>query len=167
LIIEKRDVKNKKGKSRSDINLHNMYPSNISQIHQETRDALENSISGLEMEKFMLKERIKELEETLMPLPLFSTPLAMIGPTTPTEKLKGSSSLLTSARGYVEKNINIRMKLIIEALEMSKNMVSFGTRAHDFHEYLQADIKNEKGFYLDAVLPFGVKVTGMMEFKRI
>ena len=66
----------------------------------------------------------------------------------------------------MEKNINKRMELITEDWEMSKNMVSFGTRAHDFHEYLQADIKNEKGFYLDAVLPFGVKVTGMMEFKR-
>jgi hypothetical protein len=33
LIIEKRYVKNKKGKSRSDINLQNMRPSQISQIH--------------------------------------------------------------------------------------------------------------------------------------
>jgi len=58
------------------------------------------------------------------------------------------------------------MELITEAWEMSKNMVSFGTRAHSFHEYLQADLKNEQGFYLDAVLPFGVKVTSMTEFKR-
>jgi hypothetical protein len=77
------------------------------------------------------------------------------------EKLKGSTSLLTSARGYVEKNIKRRMELITESWEMSKSMVSFGTRAHAFHEYLQADLKNEQGFYLDAVVPFGVKVTGM------
>jgi hypothetical protein len=166
LVIEKRDVKNKKGKSRSEINLRNMHPSQISQIHRATGDALDNSISGLEMENVMLKERIKELEGTLMPLPLFATPLAMIGPTAPATKLKGSTSLLTSARGYVEKNINRRMELITEAWEMSKNMVSFGTRAHAFHEYLQADLKNEQGFYLDAVLPFGVKVTGMTEFRR-
>jgi hypothetical protein len=44
---------------------------------------------------------------------------------------------------------------------MSKSMVSFGTRAHTFHEYLQEDLKNEEGFYLDAVVPFGVKVTNM------
>ena len=50
---------------------------------------------------------------------------------------------------------------------MSKNMVSFGTRAHAFHEYLQADLKNEQGFYLDVVLPFGVKVIGMTKFRRI
>jgi hypothetical protein len=48
LIIEKRDVKNKKGKSRSEINLWNMQPSQISQIHRETGDALDNSIDGLE-----------------------------------------------------------------------------------------------------------------------
>jgi hypothetical protein len=33
LIIEKRDVRNKKGKSHSDINLRNIHPSQISQIH--------------------------------------------------------------------------------------------------------------------------------------
>jgi hypothetical protein len=66
----------------------------------------------------------------------------------------------------VENNIKRRMELIIEAWEMSKSMVYFGTRAHAFHEYMQADIKNEKGFYLDVVVPFGVKFTGMMEFKR-
>jgi hypothetical protein len=66
----------------------------------------------------------------------------------------------------VEKNVNKRMELIKKAWEMLKNMVSIGTRAHAFHEYLQADLKNEKGFYLDAVLPFGVEVTDMMEFRR-
>jgi hypothetical protein len=85
----------------------------------------------------------------------------------PATKLKGSASLLTSTRGYVEKNINIRMELITEAWEMSKNMVSFGTRVHDFHEYLQEDLNNEQGFYLNTVLPFGVKVTSMTEFRRI
>jgi hypothetical protein len=51
-------------------------------------------------------------------------------------------SLLTSARDYVEKNINKRMELITESWEITKNMVSFGTRAHDFHEYLQVELKN-------------------------
>jgi hypothetical protein len=143
-----------------------MHPSQISQIHRATGDALENSISCLETKNVMLKEQIKELEETLMPLPLFSTPLEMVVPTTPTEKLKGSTSLLTLTRGYVEKNIRKRRELITKAWEMSKNMVSFGTREHAFHEYLQIDLKNEQGFYLDAVLPFGVKVTGMTEFRR-
>ena len=102
-----------------------------------------------------------------MPLPLLATPLEMIGPTAPVEKLKGSSSLLTLAQGYVEKNIKRRMELITESWEMSKNMVSFGTRAHAFHEYLQEDLKKKQGFYLHAVLPFGFKVIRMSEFKKI
>jgi hypothetical protein len=90
----------------------------------------------------------------------------MIDPSTPVAKLKGSSSLLTSARGYVENNIKKIMELITEAWEMSKNMVYFGRREHAFHEYLQANLKNEEGFYLDAVVPFGFKVTNMTELRR-
>jgi hypothetical protein len=90
----------------------------------------------------------------------------MVKPTTPTIKLKGSSSLLTVVRSYVEKNIKKRMSLITEAWEVSKNIVSFGSRAHAFHEYLQVDLKNEEGFYIDVVLPFGIKVSNMMEMRR-
>jgi hypothetical protein len=57
----------------------------------------------------------------------------------------------------MENNIKKRMALITEAWEISKNMISFGSRAHAFHEYLQADLKNEEGFYLNVVVPFGVK----------
>jgi hypothetical protein len=45
-------------------------------------------------------------------------------------------------------------------------MVSFGTRAHAFHEYMQEDLKNDQGFYLDAFLPFGFEVIGMTESRR-
>jgi hypothetical protein len=45
-------------------------------------------------------------------------------------------------------------------------MVSFGMRAHTFHEYLQEDFKNEEGFYVDAVVPFGFNVTNMTELRR-
>jgi hypothetical protein len=31
---------------------------------------------------------------------------------------------------------------------------------------LQDDIKNEEGFYIDVVLPFGTKVSNMMELRR-
>jgi hypothetical protein len=135
-------------------------------LHRATIDALDNSISGLEMKNLMLKMWIKESEATLMPLPPFSTPLEMVGSTTPAPKLKGLASLLTSTRDYVEKNINKRMELITEAWKMSKNMVSFGTRALVFHEYLQADLKNKQDFYLDVVLPFGFEVTGMKKSRR-
>jgi hypothetical protein len=66
----------------------------------------------------------------------------------------------------VENNIKKRMELIIEYLEMSKSMVSFGTRAHTFHEYLQEHLKNEEDFYLDAVIPYVFKVTNMIELRR-
>jgi len=113
-----------------------MHPSQIFKMHRENGYAIDISISSLETKNLMLKKRIKELEETLIPLPLFSTPLAMVGSIALAPKLKGSASLITSTRGYVEKNINRRIELIIESWEMSKNMVSFGTRAHDFHEYV-------------------------------
>jgi hypothetical protein len=45
-------------------------------------------------------------------------------------------------------------------------MISIGSRVHAFLEYLQADLKNEEGFYLDAVVPFDIKVTNMSYIKR-
>jgi hypothetical protein len=55
------------------------------------------------------------LEEAAVPLPVLSSPLVMITPTTLVAKMKGSSSLLTSSRGYVENNIKKIMELITEA----------------------------------------------------
>jgi hypothetical protein len=78
---------------------------------------LDDSIGGLEMKNMKLKERMKEMEDTLMPLPLLSSLLTIARPTTPAAKLKGSSSLLTSTRSYVERNINKRMVLIIKSWE--------------------------------------------------
>jgi hypothetical protein len=143
-----------------------MRPSQISRIYKEIGDALDDSNGGLKAENIKLKERINELEETLMPLPLLIIPLAIIGPTTPAAKLKGSSRLLTSSRSYVENNIKKIMALITGAWEISKSMIYFDSRVHDFHEYLQADLKNEEGFYLDVMVLFGIKVSNMLELKR-
>ena len=70
--------------------------SQISKVHKETRDTLDDSFDGLEAKNANLKEKIKELETPLMPLPILASPLTMIKPTTPGIKLKGSSSLLTT-----------------------------------------------------------------------
>jgi hypothetical protein len=118
LIIEKGDVKNKKGKYHSEVDLRDMRPSHISIIHRATEDALDDSIGGLEAENTKLKERIKELEDALMPFPLLSSPLKIFRPTTPAAKLKGSSSLLTSAINYVERYVMKIMKLITKAWEI-------------------------------------------------
>jgi hypothetical protein len=42
----------------------------------------------------------------------------------------------------------------------------FGSRVHAFHEYLQDDLKNEEGVYLDSMVPFGVKISNMSEIRR-
>jgi hypothetical protein len=120
-----------------------MRPSHISKIHRETGDALYDSIGGLEEENMKLKEKIKELEYVLMLVPLLFSTLSINRPTTPVVKFKGYSSLLSSARSYVERNIKKIMALITEAWEVSKNIVSFGSRVHAFHEYLQYELKNE------------------------
>jgi hypothetical protein len=65
----------------------------------------------------------------------------------------------------VENNIKKIMALITEAWKISKNMISFGLRDHSFLEYLQDDLKNEEGFYLNAMVPFCIKFTKMTEMK--
>jgi hypothetical protein len=161
MIVEIIGQKNKKGKALSWVELKYMRPSQISKIHREIGDTLDVSIDGIEAENSKLKEKNKELETSLMPLTILESPLTMIKPNTPGIKLKGSSSFLTTFLNYVEKNIKKRMSLIIEAWEVLKNIVSFGSRALAFHDYLQNDFKNEEGFYIDVVLPFGIKVSNM------
>jgi hypothetical protein len=76
------------------------------------------------------------LEEALILMPLLASPLAITMLATPAAKLKGSSKLLASCRGYVEKNIKKMMELITQAWETSQSMASLGTRAHDLHKHL-------------------------------
>jgi hypothetical protein len=131
-----------------------MWSSQISRLHRATGDALDDSIGGIEAENARLKDRVKELEEALIPMPLLASPLAIAMPSTPTTKLKGSSSLLASCRGYVENNIKKIMELITEAWETSQSMASLGTRAHTLLEHLQADLKNEEMFLFRHGHPF-------------
>jgi len=138
-----------------------MRSSQICQPHIVTGDALDDSIGGIEAENARLKDQVKELEEALIPMPLLANPLAIAMPKTPAAKLKGSSSLLTSSRGYMENNIKKRMELIAEAWETSQTMTSLGARAHRLLEHLQAELKGEECFYLNMVLPFGTIVNNM------
>jgi hypothetical protein len=118
LIIEKRDVKNKKRKHCLELDLANMQVSKISELHMATRDSLHDSVGVIEAENARIKNRIKELEEALFPMPLLASYLEIAMPATmctPATNLKGSSRFLASFRGYVEKNINKRMELITKA----------------------------------------------------
>jgi hypothetical protein len=127
LVFEGTSQKNKKGKSHSKYDLSKMPESQISKIHKVTGDALDISIDDLEAENARLKEKVRELECTLMPPPILAIPLAITKPRTPNLKLKGSSSLLMVVRKFVEENIKRRMSLIMKAWDVSSNIVSFGS----------------------------------------
>ena len=105
LIIEKKDVKNKKEKSCSKVHVANMRPSQIYQLHTVSGEALHDSIGGMETKNARLKNRVKELEDTFNPMPLLVNPLAIAMPGTPAPNVKESSTLLASCKGYVENNI--------------------------------------------------------------
>jgi hypothetical protein len=166
LIIEKKYVKNKKGKSRSEVALTNMRSSQIYQLHTTSGEALHDSIGGIETENARLKDQVKELEEAFIPMPLLVNPLAIAMPTTPTTNVKASSTLLASCRGYVENNIKKRMEVVTKAWKTSQTITSLGTRAHSLLEHLQVELKYEEKFFLKTVLPFGTIVNNMTETKR-
>jgi hypothetical protein len=105
LIIEKRDVTNKKGKSFTKINFRKMHSSQISRFHRAIVDSLDDSIGVIEVKNSRLNGGIKELEEDFISTPVFVSPLAKTMPSTPVPKLKGISNLLISYRAFVEKNI--------------------------------------------------------------
>jgi hypothetical protein len=56
LIIEKRDVTNKKDKSRIEITFKKMRPSQISRFNRPIIDALDDSIGGIEAENARLND---------------------------------------------------------------------------------------------------------------
>jgi len=131
-----------------------------------SKDAFHDSIGGIEAKNAKLKDRVKELEEDLIPMPLLVNPLEIVMHATPVANLKGSSSLLTSCKGYVENNIKKIMELVTEVLETSQTITSLGSRAHSLLEHLQAELKDEEYFYLNMDLPFGTIVNNMTETKR-
>jgi hypothetical protein len=102
-------------------------------------------------------------------MPLLGSSLEIAMPVTTcahATNLKGSSSFLTSYRGYVEKNINKRIELIAKAWETSQNMDSLGRREHNLLLLLQTDLKNEETFYVHSVIPFAFHVNTMPETRR-
>jgi hypothetical protein len=127
----------------------------------------------MEEENFRLKERVKELEATLMPPPILATPVSMVQPggsfqRTPESSLilRGASSLLTATRHFVEENIKKRMSLILNTWDLAKSFSSLGVRIQNTKEYLNADIENDEGFLKDGVSMFTAKVLAMTEQRR-
>jgi hypothetical protein len=128
MVIEKRDVTNRKGKSHTEINFRKMTPSQISLFHHVTGDALHDSIGVIEVENARVKECLNEFEQAFIATPKFSSPLAKNVPATTAARMKVSSTLLACSRALVENNINKRMQLVTEAWETSQNLVSLERR---------------------------------------
>jgi hypothetical protein len=166
LIFQKKNVKNIKGKSCSEVDVANMRPSQICQLHTATGEALHDSIERMETHNARLKDRVKELEDAFFPMPLLVDPLAIAMPGTPAPNVKAPSTLLASCKGYVENNITKRMELVTDAWKRSQTIASLGTRAHSLLELLQAELKDEENFFLKMVIPFGKIVNNMTETKR-
>jgi hypothetical protein len=172
MLIKKLNMKNKKAskKWKSKIDFHGVAPSKIVQFHEETKEALKESICNIEKEILILKEKIKELETTLILKTLFVDPLTTIQPTLTLEgvpegssKLKGSSSLLLAVRKYVGDGIQKTIYLIQEIWELAQIFTSFSSRIMHFKEYLQKDLENDEGFYKEVVGMFAQKVSSLSD----
>jgi hypothetical protein len=102
----------------------------ISKIHKVIGDTLDKGISidDLEAENAKLKEKGQRIGRSCPNATSYSCkPFGITKPGTPNMKLKGSSSLLMVVRKFVEENIKKIMSLIMEAWEVSNNIVSFGS----------------------------------------
>jgi hypothetical protein len=69
MVIEKRDVANRKGKSHTDINFREMRSSLISSFHQVTSEIIRDSIGGIETENANLKYHLNEYEQAFIATP--------------------------------------------------------------------------------------------------
>jgi hypothetical protein len=123
-------------------------------------------IGGIEAENARVKERLNEFEQAFIATPEFASPLAKNVPATTAAKMKVSSTLLACSRALVENNINKRMQLVTEAWETSQNLVSFGKKANDLLEHLEANLKNDQHFCEEVLTPFSNHVVNTSELKR-
>ena len=143
-----------------------MTPSKIYSFHQVTGDVLRDSIGGMETYYANLKHGLNIFEQAFIATPEFSSPLAKIMPSTTAVKMKVSSTLLACSRALVDNNINKRMLLVTEAWETSQNTVSFGNKANDFLQHLEANLKNEQHLCDQVLAHFTNYVVNTSELKR-
>jgi hypothetical protein len=82
LVIKKIHLKNKKvqGKLSSKLNFNGFPPSRVVQIHEIMGQSLKMLIREMESENATLKDRIKELYNTLIPPPIFVNPIDTMQP---------------------------------------------------------------------------------------
>jgi hypothetical protein len=175
LVIEKVNSKNNKiqEKWNSKFDFQGVPPYKVMEFHEATRENLKFSIGDIENENVFLKDRVRELENSLIPPPLFVSPIAAIQPLKTLEArlesssiLKGTSSFLAIIRRYVDDNIQKRMPLILEAWVLVTKFFSLGSRMKHFKRYLQVDLEINEEFYKGYISNFSTKVSILSEFRR-
>ena len=80
ISLQRISIKGKQAidKCGSEIEIKNMNPSDIMELHWEIGEALAHTVDDQERENAKLKKRIVELEASLSPRPLFVEPLAIV-----------------------------------------------------------------------------------------
>jgi hypothetical protein len=131
------------------------------------------STGDIENQNDILKDRVRELENVMMPPPLFSSPIATIQPLRSFEgilesssRLKGTSNLRSSITRYVGENIQKRISLILETWKLETLFVSLGSRMKIFRKHLQAYLEDDEEFYKGGISTFVAKVSGLNDFQR-
>jgi hypothetical protein len=172
LIFEDHVQKKKRGKYRAEFDLNNLLLSRIVKFHKAIGDSLDVSIDDMEDENFRLKERIKELDSTLMQPPILATPISTIQPGRSSNKtpelslrIKGESSLHSVNMHFVEENIKKMTSLILETWDLANKFVSLGSKIHNTREYLKVDLTIVERFYKDALSTLVIKISGMTEYQ--
>jgi hypothetical protein len=96
LVFEIFHLNNKKvqGKSSLGLELNGVPTYKIIQIHEAMGEYLNMSIDEMENENLTLKERIKELENVLIPPPILSNPITKMKPWKSSNGTPKSSSIL-------------------------------------------------------------------------
>jgi len=109
------------------------------EFHKEIDKTLKYFINEIKKENPILKEKLKELENALLPRPFSVKPVVAIQPLYGLEdvmetssRLKGSSSLLTTVRKYIGDNIHKRIALILETWELGTSSGTLSTRILHF-----------------------------------
>jgi hypothetical protein len=79
-LIQKVNMKNKKAyeKWKLEIDFQGVKPLKFMEFHEETNETSKYSIYEIKKENPILKEKVKELENTMLPRPLFANPIAAI-----------------------------------------------------------------------------------------
>jgi hypothetical protein len=154
-------LRNAQGKTSSTLFLNGVMPPKLVQIHEPIGESIKMCVDEMENENSILKDLIKELDISIMPLPIFASPITTMQPwktldRTPksSSKLRGTSSLLVAVRRYVGENIKKIMYFILEAWELVINFVSLGSRITNMRKYIQEDVENDEGFYKYVVTTF-------------